>query len=120
MKILADENIPKDIVHWLRNEKHDVLLAAEFHPGAADADWVAHAAQEQRLILASDKDFGELIFRDGLTSQGIALLRMDDLLPAEMLARIQDTWSIVEANPEGQFIVITPTKVRVRPFPPRG
>ncbi|WP_425616905.1 DUF5615 family PIN-like protein [Anatilimnocola sp. NA78] len=118
MKLLADENIPYDISSWLRAMGHDVLVAVEIHPGAADSDWVVRAEQEQRLILTSDKDYGELIFRDRLTSQGVVLLRMDDILPAEMLARLQVVWSVVEANPQGQFIVITPTRIRVRPLPP--
>jgi len=120
MKILSDENIPKDIVTWLRSAGHDVLAAADIQPGAPDGDWVSRADREQRLILTSDKDFGELVFRDGLTSQGIVLLRLDDVVPAEMLSRSQDAWSVVEANPTGQFIVITPTKVRVRPLPPKS
>lgn len=118
MKILTDENIPHDICVWLRASGHEVLAAVEIQPGASDSDWVIRAEQEQRLILTSDKDYGELIFRNRLTSQGIVLLRMDDILPAEMLARLQIAWSVVEANPQGHFIVITPTKIRVRPLLP--
>ena len=117
MRILVDENIPKGITDWLRSTGHDVLVAAETQPGIPDASWLAIAERDQRCILTSDKDFGELVFRDGLASQGVLLLRLDDLLPAEMLSRLQDTWSVVEANSDRQFIVITPTKVRVRPLP---
>ncbi len=68
MRILADENIARDIVAWLRSGEHDVLFAAEASPGTADIRWVEIAEQEQRVILTSDKDFGELVFREGLTS----------------------------------------------------
>ncbi len=120
MRILADENVPKDIAGWLRIAGHDVLVAAESEPGAADSDWVERADREQRLLLTSDKDYGDLVFRDKLTSHGIVLLRLDDLTPAEMLLRLQNAWSVVEANPTGQFIVVTPKKIRVRPLPPRA
>ena len=119
MKILADENVAKDIVGWLRSIGHDVLFAAEAQPGALDTDWTTRSEREQRLILTSDKDFGELVFRDGLTSHGIALLRLDDLTVSQILSRLQAVWSVVEANPSGHFIVITETRVRVRPMPPR-
>jgi hypothetical protein len=32
----------------------------------------------------------------------------------ERLARLELAWPKVEANPSGKFIVITPTKIRVR------
>ena len=119
MKILADENVPRDIVGWLRNTGHDVLFAAEAQPGAPDAEWATRADQEQRLILTSDKDFGELVFRDRLASHGIMLLRLDDLPVSDMLSRLQAVWSVVQANPSGRFIVITKARVRVRPMPTR-
>ena len=117
MRILADENVARDVVAWLRTSGHDVLFAAESQAGAPDVHWAARAEQEQRVILTSDKDFGELVFRDGLTSHGIVLLRLDDLTVSEILARLQSAWSVVEANPAGRFIVITESRVRVRSLP---
>ena len=118
MRILADENVARDVVAWLRTTGHDVLYAAEARAGAADVDWAARAEAEQRVILTSDKDFGELVFRDRLASSGVVLLRLDDLTVAEILARLQAVWSFVEANPTGRFIVITERKVRGRSLPP--
>jgi len=46
MRILADENIARDIVAWLRSGEHDVLFAAEASPGTADIRWVEIAEQE--------------------------------------------------------------------------
>lgn len=121
MKILADENLARDLVAWLRASGHDVLYAAEAAPGESDPTWATRAEQEKRVLITSDKDFGELVFRDGLSSYGVVLLRLDDLTVAEALARLQSVWSVVEANPTGQFIVITEKKVRVRSLtPPEG
>ncbi len=117
MRILADEKVARDVVDWLRTGGHDVLFAAEARAGAPDIDWAVRAEREQRVILTSDKDFGELVFRDGLASHGIVLLRLDDLTVSEILARLRTVWSVVEANPAGQFIVITESKIRVRSLP---
>jgi predicted nuclease of predicted toxin-antitoxin system len=117
MKLCADENVTKGIVEWLRASGHDVLYAAETLPGAPDADWLARAEQEERILLTSDKDFGELVFRDGLNSHGIVLLRLSDVTAAEALARLQKVWGVVEANPTGRFIVVTLHRTRVRPLP---
>jgi predicted nuclease of predicted toxin-antitoxin system len=119
MKVFADENVAKGIVQWLRANLHDVLYAPEELPGAPDVDWLARAEQEERIVLTADKDFGELVFRDGLNSHGIVLLRLNDVTAADALARLQKVWSIVEANPTGRFIVVTPHRTRVRPLPPK-
>jgi predicted nuclease of predicted toxin-antitoxin system len=117
MRILADENVARDVVAWLRADGHDVVYAAEDRSGAPDTYWATRSEQEQRVILTSDKDFGELVFRDRLVSHGIVLLRLDELTVAEVLARLRQVWSIVAANPSGRFIVITENKVRVRTLP---
>jgi predicted nuclease of predicted toxin-antitoxin system len=114
MIFFADENVPRAVVAWLRGNGQDILYAAEAQPGAPDADWLREAQVAGRLILTSDKDFGELVFRDRLTSHGVVLLRLDDMTVTERIARLQTVWSVIEANPTGKFIVITDRKVRVR------
>jgi predicted nuclease of predicted toxin-antitoxin system len=117
MKFLADENVAKCIAHWLRGSGHDALYAAESQPGTPDSQWLEQAEREGHLVLTSDKDFGELIFRDGRNSHGIVLLRLNDVTAAQALARLQSVWAVVEANPTGRFIVITERRTRVRKLP---
>jgi predicted nuclease of predicted toxin-antitoxin system len=114
MKFFADENVARSIIQWLRQAGHDVLSAAEASPGEVDAVWLRQAEESARVIVTSDKDFGELIFRDRLNSHGIVLIRMQRLSLRVRLARLATVWSIVEANPKGKFIVITEGRVRVR------
>ena len=114
MRLFADENLARAIVIWLRDQGHDVLYASDLQPGASDIDWLERAEAEERVILTSDKDFGDLIFRDRLTSHGVVLLRLADMPLMERLARLQRVWSSVESHSIGKFIVITPSKVRVR------
>ena len=83
---------------------------------AADVDWLQQAEAEERVIFTSDKDFGELIFRDHLNTHGAILLRLPDLTLAERIDRLQSVWDVIEANPKGSFIVVTLQKVRVRPL----
>ena len=117
MRFLVDENMGRAIVGWLRSQGHDVLFAAEAQPGATDTTWASLAEQESRVVITQDKDFGELTFRDGIASHGVILLRLDDASVAEVLARLQEVWAVVEANPSGRFIVVTESKVRVRALP---
>jgi predicted nuclease of predicted toxin-antitoxin system len=45
------------------------------------------AQQQERLLLTADLDFGELVFRERLTSHGGVVLRLEDLTLQERLAR---------------------------------
>jgi predicted nuclease of predicted toxin-antitoxin system len=114
MRILTDENVPQSVLTWLRATGHDVTSASELGIGAPDTRWLSLAESEQRLILTSDKDFGELVFRDRLTTFGIILLRLDDIAVPAWMTRLQEVWSVVEANPSSCFIVVTSQRVRVR------
>ena len=114
MKFFADENVARPIIQWLRQVGHDVLSAAEAGPGENDDVGLHRAEESERVIVTSDKDFGELIFRDRLNSHGIVLIRMQRLSLRERLARLAAIWSIIEANPQGKFIVITEGRVRIR------
>ena len=116
MRILTDENVPRSLLDWLRANSHDVVSASDLGMGEPDSRWLNFAETEQRIILTADKDFGELVFRDHLTSFGIILLRLDDLAVTTWVVRLQEVWGVIEANPTGSFIVVTSSRVRVRPL----
>ena len=116
MRILTDENVPQSVLTWLRATGHDVMSASELGIGDPDTRWLTLAESEERLILTSDKDFGDLVFRDSLTSFGVLLLRLEDVAVPAWVTRLQEVWGVVEANPSGCFIVVTSKRVRVRPL----
>jgi hypothetical protein len=65
IRVLADENVPAASIARLRSEGLDVASAAESSPGAVDATLLDQARAEKRLLLTFDRDFGELIYRQG-------------------------------------------------------
>ena len=66
MRVLADENFPGPALAALRKAGWDVLSVAEECPGVPDEEVAALCANQQRILLTFDKDFGELVFRRGL------------------------------------------------------
>ena len=118
MRVLADENIPRSIVAWLRDQGHDVLYASEARVQALDADLLSEAEGQGYVILTEDKDFGELVFRDRRNSHGFVLLRMENLPASLRLARLQAVWNVIEANMPGKFLVVTDKKLRLRSLTP--
>ncbi len=116
MRIFADENVPRPIVAWLRETGHDVLYAAETHRQTPDAELLAEAEDQGIIIMTEDKDFGELIFRDRANSHGVLLLRLGGQPAMTRLGRLQHVWPLIESRLPGHFLVLTRTRIRLRPL----
>jgi len=59
MIFLADENLDFPIISALRNAGYDVLSVSELSPSIDDNEVLKIANNENRILLTSDKDFGE-------------------------------------------------------------
>jgi predicted nuclease of predicted toxin-antitoxin system len=71
----------------LRREGFEVLYVAEMSPGLSDDDVLADAAHRQALLVTIDKDFGELVYRQGKVTTGVLLLRLAGLSEEESVQR---------------------------------
>jgi predicted nuclease of predicted toxin-antitoxin system len=118
VRILADENVPRLIVSWLRACGQDVLYAAESRKQTPDADLLIEAEALGYVLLTEDKDFVELVFRDWRNCHGVILLQMEDLPSSARLSRLQGTWTVIESLLPGKFVVLSGSKLRVRPLTP--
>jgi hypothetical protein len=114
MRFLANENFPGAAVTALAAAGHDVVWVRASAPGTSDADVLAWAGREQRILLTFDKDFGELSSRSTLPAGcGVVLFRTPMPKPGDVgegLARlitVRDDWA-------GHFSVIEPGRVRMR------
>ena len=67
----------------LIKQGHDVVTAAEIGPGTPDDVLLAQAAQEQRVLITADKDFGELVFVHRMPHAGI--VRLTDMCRTSVL-----------------------------------
>jgi predicted nuclease of predicted toxin-antitoxin system len=77
MRFLADENFPGAAVVALATAGHDVAWVRTAAPGCDDAEVLAWAVREQRILLTFDKDFGEVAARSPMPATcGIVLVRM--------------------------------------------
>lgn len=74
MNLLADEGVERQIVEGLRRGGHAVQYIAEMAPGISDDVILAHANSQQALLVTLDKDFGEMVYRQGLVHAGVILL----------------------------------------------
>lgn len=117
MRILADENVNRPIIEWLRSQGHDILAMAERDPGLADTAVLDEATMGGRVVITFDLDYGSLVYRSGKEAAGILLLRLRALDAPQLLSLFQSHWPEIERKIQGHFIVATNTRLRVRPLP---
>jgi len=90
---------------------------AELAPAATDAEVMALALRDGRLLLTEDKDFGDLVFRHGSRVPGIVLLRLDPAQHALKQRRLDA--AIVrfgEAGLFGRYTIVEEARFRLRPL----
>lgn len=115
LQFIVDESTGTAVVEYLRSVGHTVLAVAETMPQADDSNILAHAVSEGRVLVTNDKDFGELVFRNGQAHHGVLLLRLHDESPTN---RVRVVKAVVEQYADqlvGHFAVATEGGVRIRP-----
>lgn len=114
MKILADECVDHGIVVRLRKDGHDVNYVAEMSPGIIDEEVLVLASDDRTLFVTADKDFGELIFRQGYVKRGIVLYRLAGLSTSDKADIISRAIAGHGDELLQAFSVITEKAIRIR------
>ncbi len=114
MRFLANENFPDPSILLLRDAGHDVRSVRTDHPGISDQQVITFAQAENRIILTFDKDYGELIFKGGITSPpAVLFLRYRGRDPKAAAALIHDALKAGTIL-ESRFTVIEEEGIRQR------
>ena len=114
MNLVADESVGKSIVDKLRHNGYNVLYIAEFAPSIDDETVLYQANQNRALLLTEDKDFGELVFRQGQIHMGVVLIRLAGLSPDAKAKSILTVLANHGNEMLKAFSVISPGRVRIR------
>ena len=114
MKILADESVDYPVVASLRKLNYDVYYIAEIKSGIKDEEVLEIAQKENRILLTSDKDFGELAYRQKLANNGVVLYRLSGLSNERKSLIITDSFKSHSSEMANKFTVITSNHIRIR------
>ena len=118
MRWLANENMPLASIRRLRVAEHDVAAVIEDAPSSEDAEVLARAVREDRIILTFDRDYGELIYRLRLPSPpGLVYFRFIPSKPEEPSDRLLHLLAKVEVSLEGYFTIVERGQVHQRALP---
>lgn len=113
-RLLADEGVERAVVQALRAGGYDVAWVVEIARGAEDEQVIALAAQEQRVLITNDKDFGNLAVRQGYPVSGVVLLRLPQSTAEQKAARVLQVLQTLGERLSGHFTVITEWGARTR------
>lgn len=114
MRVVADECVHDTVVEALRREGHDVTWIREYAPASRDDVVLRTAVEMDAVLVTVDKDFGELIFRRGLASRGVVLIRLAGLETQERAMRVAALLRDHSDELTDSFTVITERTVRIR------
>jgi predicted nuclease of predicted toxin-antitoxin system len=113
MKFLADVNASGSLARWLISRNHDVVMVSEKNPRMTDEEILSWAVSENRIIVTTDKDFEEMIWRQAKPHCG--LLRLENLPRRERLELIRDALAChIKDLEAGAIVIASKTKFRVR------
>ena len=113
MKFLVDECVGPTVAKWLKQNDHDVISIYDDFPGIDDDSVLKKALLEDRILITSDKDFGEMIFKNKKQHCGIVLLRLLDEKPANKINVLKRTLQHYSLDLFGNFVVVSETTVRI-------
>lgn len=114
MNLLADESVDFAIVERLRRDGHQVDAIMELSPSVSDAEVLRRAYASQSVLVTADKDFGEMVYRQGKLHAGVILIRLAGLDEQSKTEIVAETLRDHGAEMVHAFTVIAPGGVRIR------
>ena len=113
MRFLLDVNVGGPLAIWLIDQGHDIAEVRHKDPRMRDDDILSWARSDQRIIVTTDNDFEEMIWRQGKSHCGV--LRLENLPRSKRKELLQDALSIHSNELEsGAIVIALSSKFRVR------
>jgi predicted nuclease of predicted toxin-antitoxin system len=119
VRFLADMGISRTTVQWLRSGGHDAAHVAELGmKSAPDADVLALASREQRVVLTFDLDFGHILAASHDRAPSVIIFRVSNARPERVNAHLESVLrDTAVALDEGAIIIVEDERRRVRRLP---
>ena len=113
MNFLLDVNASGAVARWLIHMGHNVVEVGQKNPRMSDNEILSWAVMERRIIVTTDNDFEEMIWRQEKPHCGV--LRLENLPRSERIVLLRDVLDRHSRDLEsGAIVIALRTKFRVR------
>lgn len=113
MRFIVDECTGPAVARWLRQHQYNAFSVYDEARGLDDDGILRRAVEDTRILITNDKDFGEMIFRQGRLHKGVILLRLNNERAANKIRVVERLLKQYADQLVGNFVVATETAVRV-------
>lgn len=110
---MVDAGVGTSVELLLRELGYPTVNVRDVDPHLPDTKVLALAATPKVIVVTIDKDFGDLVFKNGLAHFGILLLRMDEATGAERATAVR--WILAHHADElpNRFAVFQHDRLRI-------
>ncbi|GAB4578856.1 MAG: hypothetical protein Fur0022_15930 [Anaerolineales bacterium] len=112
MRFLVDENTGPRVANWLSEMGYEVFSIYEQARGMVDDEIIEKAYREDWILVTSDKDFGEKIYREQHPHRGVILLRLANERAMVKIITLQSLLKNYSDRLVDHFVVVTEKRVR--------
>ncbi|MBI4079251.1 MAG: DUF5615 family PIN-like protein [Candidatus Levybacteria bacterium] len=91
----------------------DIRSILEISPGIKDTEVLSLANKENRILITTDKDFGELVYAQKLIHAGVILLRLKKDSSKNKLKVLRNLFRAHQEKLAKAFTVLQDNKVRI-------
>jgi len=119
MRFLADMGVSRRVVDWLRTAGHDAVhLSEQGLQRLGNGEICRKAADEDRVVLTFDLDFGEILAMSGGRILSVVLFRLNNTTSAFVIRRLEIVLKEAgEALESGAIVVVEDGRCRIRRLP---
>ena len=120
MRLLLDANLSPEVARLLKEAEHDAIhVSVVGLLSAPDPEIMEAAAQEGRVLLTADSDFGALLALGSRAAPSVVLLRSaDHLRPAEQAELLIANLPLISKDLErGAIASLSRERLRIRELP---
>jgi predicted nuclease of predicted toxin-antitoxin system len=113
MRFLVDECVGTTVSSFLRSENHSVFCVFETMRGATDQQLLQKCCDENFILITSDKDFGEMIYKNKKMHKGIILIRCTPNNFKQKIIVLSKLIVNYAEKLENNFVVVSNETVRI-------
>ena len=114
LSFVIDVGVGKLIEDWLIEQGYEVFSMISIERRMPDDGIILFAFENNAVIITMDKDFGELVFKNGYEHRGVLLLRLDDAVGGEKLSVLKTLIPQYINQLENNFCVFQAGKFRIK------